>query len=137
MNWPVKLHLQMLCIGRAMQINWVVCLSFPSTFCPPGSRCCLDLPSIPLSTFTTISQCFPALVHSCICQGSLSCSSHIPLFLLSGYTFRREIFLGIVILAMNFEEPRETLPSSKFISLSERLITCTVMSRITFVTSVF
>lgn len=38
---------------------------------------------------------------------------------------------------MNFQEPRETLPSSKSTSLSERLITCTVMNRIKPATFVF
>lgn len=70
-NWPVKLYLQMLCIGRAMQSSWVVCLSFPSTFCPPGSCCCLDLPSLPLSISSTISMCCLVLVHSHNGQGSL------------------------------------------------------------------
>lgn len=93
----------MLCIGRAVESSWVVCFIFPSTFCPPGSHYCLDFPYILLSTFSTDSLCFLALVHSCICQGSLSCFSHIPLFVLSGYTFRKEIFLGIVILAVNFK----------------------------------
>lgn len=114
-----------------------MCLSFPSTFCPPGSHCCLDLPSLPLSTSSTISRCFLTLVYSCICEGFPSCSSHIPLFLLCGYMLRREIFLGIVILAMNFQGSRVTLPSSKFISLSEGLSTCTVMSRIKSAISVF
>ena len=51
--------------------------------------------------------------------------------------FKSEISLGIVILAMNFEEPTETLPSFKFLSLSEGLITSTVVSRIKLVISVF
>lgn len=137
MNWPAKLRLQMLCIGRAMQSSWIVCFSFPSTFCPPCSCCCLDLPSIPLSKSSTTSWFFLALMYSWICKGSFSCYSHKPLLLCSGCMFRREIFLGIVILARNFQKPEENLLSSKFISLSERLITCTGMSRIKYATSVF
>lgn len=134
MNWLVKLHLQMLCIGKVIQSSWVVCLSFPFTFCPPGSSCFLDLLPVPLST-SIASLCL--LVYSHICQASLSGSSLFSLFLHSSHMFKSEIYLGIVILAMNFQEPIETLPSFKFLSVSERLITSAVINRIKLVISVF
>lgn len=126
----------MLCIGKAVQSSWVVCLRFPFTFCPPGSSCFLDLLPILLSA-STASLCLLALVYWHICQVSLSGSSLISLFLHSSHMFKSEISLGIVILAMNFQEPTETLPSFKFLSLSEGLITSTVVSRIKLVISVF
>lgn len=126
----------MLCIGKAIQSSWVVCLSFPFTFCPPGSSCFLDLLPVPLSS-STASLCLLTLVYSHVCQASLSGSSHISLFLHCSHMFKSEIYLGIVILAMNFHEPIETLFSFKFLSPSEGLITFTVISRIKLVISVF
>lgn len=58
----------------------------------PGSRWRLDFPSISLSTSSTIPCCFLAQVCWCICQGSLSCSSHVILFLLYGCYLREFLF---------------------------------------------
>lgn len=107
---------QLSCIYRGFalaeqcKVGWVVCLSFPSTFCPPGSHCCLDQPSLPLSTSSTISRCFLNLVYSCICEGFPSCSSHIPLFLLCGYMLRREIFFRNCDFGHEFSRVKSNSP---------------------------
>lgn len=126
MNWPEKNRcLQTLCSGRAVKAAGSC---FPLTLWPPGPLCWLDIPAIsPSSPSSTVSHCFPALMHlpgfSVLFS---SCHSFPTLVILKEHFF----VLGTVSLAMNFQEPREAVLSSKYISLSEGLTPCTVMGRI-------